>query len=92
MEQEGGTFTTYIDMQFGAASFSDLIRMIIQYGPSSVELLSPKEASIGLQDMQETLNETVSAVHYYVGLVVQLKEAMDKASKTSNDVKRPDNP
>ena len=52
--------------------------MIIQYGPSSVEVLKPDKADFTAQEMQEILNEVTSSVHYYIGLIVQQRQAMSK--------------
>lgn len=79
--QHESNYTTYIDLHFGADSFATVITMIIQYGPSSVEVIEPRNASLGVGEMQASLNEVVSAVHYYIGLVVQLKQAMGKMAQ-----------
>ncbi|RLG21666.1 hypothetical protein DRN74_02065 [Candidatus Micrarchaeota archaeon] len=74
-------FTTFISLQFGCETFADLIRMIIQYGPSSVEILAPQEAELSIREMQEISNDVMSAVHYYITLIVQLKQAMGKMAE-----------
>lgn len=67
-------YSMFINVDFSVPDFSDTIYLIIQYGPSSVELLEPHEVKLELSQAQEVLNEVASAVHYYVSLILNLKQ------------------
>ncbi|MEM0372446.1 MAG: hypothetical protein QXO69_01195 [archaeon] len=86
-EQQGENFTSFISLDCSATSFSDVINLIINYGPSSIELVKPKEVRLSLSEAQEALNEVASAVHYYISLILSLKyaELMQKKTKSQDE-------
>lgn len=80
-QQQGENYTSYIELECYTTDFSDLMTIIINYGPSSVELLEPKEVKLNLTQAQNTLNEVISAVHYYVALILSLKQLQMKSQQ-----------
>jgi hypothetical protein len=73
VSKEKDNYTQFFNTDISVPDFSDLIYLIIQYGPSSVELLEPNDVRLDLSQAQEVLNEVASAVHYYVSFILQLK-------------------
>jgi predicted transcriptional regulator len=71
--KEKDNYTQFFNVDISVPEFSDIVYLIIQYGPSSVELLEPTEVKLNLSEAQEVLNEIASAVHYYVSFILQLK-------------------
>ncbi len=71
--QEKDNYTQFLNVDVSVPEFSDIIYLIVQYGPSCVELLEPTEVKMDLSRAQEVLNEVASAVHYYVSFILQLK-------------------
>jgi DNA-binding MarR family transcriptional regulator len=79
ISKEKDNYTAFLNVDLSVPDFSDLVYLIVQYGPSSVELLEPKEVKLDLSQAQGVLNEVASAVHYYVSLILQFKhKEMDK--------------
>ena len=71
--KEKDNYTQFFNVDISVPEFSDIVYLIVQYGPSSVELLEPTEVKLNLSEAQEVLNEIASAVHYYVSFILQLK-------------------
>jgi len=71
--KEKDNYTQFFNVDVSVPEFSDIVYLIVQYGPSSVELLEPTEVKLNLSEAQEVLNEIASAVHYYVSFILQLK-------------------
>ena len=79
-------FTAFIEIEAWVTEFVDILRLIVNYGPSAVELIYPKEMKFDIGKAQDILNEMSSAVHYYVGMVLQLKhkEFLEKQKNAQN--------
>ena len=76
-------YTAFFDMEMAVPSLRDVTYLIVNYGPSYIELLEPKRVELSLADTQEVLNEMLNAVHYYIGIIAELKrEQIRQASKT----------
>ena len=71
--KEKDNYTQFFNVDVFVPEFRDIVYLIVQYGPSSVELLEPTEVKLDLREAQEVLNEIASAVHYYVSFILQLK-------------------
>ncbi len=71
--KDTNNYTQFFNVDVSVPEFSDIVYLIVQYGPSSVELLEPTEVKLDLCETQEVLNEIASAVHYYVSFILQLK-------------------
>ena len=67
-------YSMFFNIDISVPEFSDVIYLIVQYGPSSVELLQPQEVKLIPSQTQTVLNEVASAVHYYVSLILHLKQ------------------
>jgi len=71
-------YTAFFDIEIETKTFKDVIHMIINYGPSSVELIEPEKLELNLNQSQELLNEISSAVHYYVAFILGLQQELMK--------------
>jgi len=71
VSKEKDSYTAFFNVDLSVPDFSDIIYLIVQYGPSSVELLEPTEVKLSLSEAQTALNEVASAIHYYVSLILQ---------------------
>jgi hypothetical protein len=67
-------YTQFFSVDVSVPDFSDIVYLIVQFGPSSVELLEPDEVRLDLAQVHEVLNEIASAVHYYVSFILHLKQ------------------
>ena len=46
-------------------SFANLIQMIIEYGPSSIEVVSPSKSELPVSDAQDILNNVAGMMHRF---------------------------
>ena len=81
--KQENNFSSYIDVEFYASSLQDVLGVIINFGPSSVEVIEPKETKLSMKETQDVMNEVMSAVHYYISLILSLKykELSEKGKK-----------
>lgn len=77
-EGEGETATTFIETEVTVPKFTDLLYLVVNYGPSSVEVLEPDEINLTVEELQKSLNDLSSAIHYYTGLILQLKKKLNE--------------
>ena len=70
-----GVYNAYIDVTISTDSLYDMVAFIINYGPTSVEVLKPKSTELTTKQMQEIMQQVSSAVYYYTSLIIQLKHA-----------------
>jgi len=71
-------YSMFFDLTVAVASFKDIISLIINYGPSSVELLKPSKVELGAPEAHAVLNDMTSAIHHYVGIIMQLRQELIK--------------
>ena len=85
-DKQESNYSSYIDVEFYATSIHDVLGVIINFGPSCVELIEPKEMTLNMKETQDLMNEVMSAVHYYISLILSLKykELAEKGKKTTN--------
>ncbi len=73
IKEDQGQYHSFIELDFGASSFDSVIRMITNYGPSSIELLEPKgPITLTPKEVHDSFVDMANFTHYYVGLVVNL--------------------
>ena len=46
-------------------NFTDLIQIVIEYGPSSIEVISPPKKEIPISEVQDSLNNVAGMMHRY---------------------------
>lgn len=66
------------EIELISRDFDSLVQIVIEYGPSAVELLEPKKLEIGLGDAQGILNRISQMMHRFAaagfGGIVFLRE------------------
>ena len=70
-----GFYNAYIEVTISADTLFDMIGFIINYGPSSVEVIKPKSIELTAKQLQDIQQQISSAVYYYTTLIIQLKYA-----------------
>jgi len=81
--KNGDVYSTFFDLEAYFSEFRDVVNFIVNYGPSSVELLEPSEFKLNASQAQDLLNLIVSAVHYYITLILdtRFKEYLENLKK-----------
>lgn len=54
-----------VNIKLVAKSFDDLVQMIIEYGPSSVEIIGPPKSQLSVREAQDILNNIAAMMHRY---------------------------
>jgi len=84
-EQVKELFSTFAEIEFLAKSLSRVMEFVIDYMPSSIEIVAPKDLSVGLNDANSVLNDLTSKIHKYEafmkGLAIQNKELQYELEK-----------
>ncbi len=53
------------NVKFVAKSFKDLVQLIIEYGPSAIEIMEPSKSQLPMNDAQDILNNIAGMMHRY---------------------------
>ncbi len=79
-ENEEGeeTTTTFMEVEFSVPRLSNLVYLVSNYGPSSIEVLEPQETEVTIEELQKSLNNLASSIHYYVSLILQLRQKLNQ--------------
>jgi len=72
VEKAPGVFSTFAELEFLANSFSRVMEFVIDYMPSSIEIVAPTDMSIKLNEANSTLNDLVARVYKYETLLKAL--------------------
>jgi len=54
-----------VNVNFVSKSFHDLVQVIIEYGPSAVEILGPSKKEMQINEAQDVLNNIAGMMHRY---------------------------
>lgn len=54
-----------INIKFVAKNFSELVQIILEYGPSAIEILSPQKKEMQISEAQDILNNVAGMMHRY---------------------------
>lgn len=73
------TYSAFIETEVSTPKLSDIVYLIVNYGPSSVEVLEPESTEVKIDELQKSLNNMASGIHYYIGLILQLKQKLNEA-------------
>ena len=68
-------FSSFIEIEFIVPNFSELIGFIIDFHPSSVEIIEPEEIKESAQSLTFVLNDFISKIHR---MDIQIKTLMAK--------------
>ncbi len=56
-------FSTFLEIEFIVPSMSELIGFVIDYHPSSVEIIEPEEIKESSQELTFVINDLISKIH-----------------------------
>jgi DNA-binding MarR family transcriptional regulator len=93
-QQTEELWSSYFNTIIGTMYFKDIISIIINYGPSSIEMLEPDRLNLSLQETHDSLTELSSAVHYYISFILGLQQKLmelkhELQEKTSSEKEQP---
>lgn len=54
-----------VNIKFVIKSFKDLVQLVIEYGPSAIEVLEPSKSQLQIGDAQDILNNVAGMMHRY---------------------------
>lgn len=54
-----------VNIKLISKNFSDLIQVIIEYGPSSIEILAPPKTELVISEAQDILNNVAGMMHRF---------------------------
>jgi hypothetical protein len=86
VEKDGDYWSTLFEADVSAKSFEDMMYAVLNYGPSSLELLSPREFSLSQEEAQGILMDVATSVHAYAQVVARMQEEMKEIRKRAKDV------
>ncbi|MBI4043624.1 MAG: hypothetical protein HY393_02345 [Candidatus Diapherotrites archaeon] len=67
--QEGEYYSTYLDANVSVKDFRALMRLMLFYGPTSVEVVKPNKVEFSLDELQEGLVDLTEMIHAYVDYI-----------------------
>lgn len=76
--KEKKTSSQFLEVEMSTPKLSDIIYLVMNYGPSSVELLEPDTTELKMEELQTILNDVASGVHYYVSIILQQQQAVNR--------------
>ena len=83
-EDEEKSASTFIETKVTVPEFTDVLYLVMNYGPSSVEVLEPEKMELTMNELQGALNDLASAVQYYTGLVIQLRKKLTETQRNKS--------
>ncbi len=69
IEENEGQFTSFLEVNMSVKNFSALVRFMIFYGPTAVEVLKPETIEFSAQDLQEGLVDIADMVNKYAAFI-----------------------
>lgn len=85
--KEKGYYTSFVDLEIVIKDLASLQEFIFAYMPSSVEILSPSELNMSLNDLNMILNNMAARLHSYDEFTKKLKIANILMSKKLKQLK-----
>jgi len=92
IENSQGLFTCFSEIDFETQSFARLSEIILDFMPSSVEVVNPSEIKINLQETTNLLNNISGRMHKYDEIaklahfrIRQLEAQLQETQKTLMD-------
>ncbi len=66
IEKQEDYYSVLFEVEFSAKNFEDVCYAVLNYGPSSVELIEPEEYTIDMTEAQGTLNDVATIMQAYM--------------------------
>ena len=54
-----------VNVKFVAKNFGEIVQIVVQYGPSAVEILGPSKSQMSISEAQDILNNIAGMMHRY---------------------------
>ena len=70
IEKVGERYSTFLEVNLSVRDFRALVRLMFFYGPTSVEVIKPKEIKFTLDDFQNGLVDMSEMVHGYAEYIM----------------------
>ncbi|MFH0890074.1 MAG: hypothetical protein V1836_02945 [Candidatus Aenigmatarchaeota archaeon] len=58
-------YSTILELEILAKNYGSLVRFVMNYGPSAIEILEPKSIDIELGEAQNVLSEIANMIHRF---------------------------
>ena len=81
LDEQEQVYSQHIDTEFWTESFENVIKLVINYGPTIVEVLEPQQTELNLAETQSALNELASGIHYYSDWILKYELALQELTK-----------
>ncbi len=78
LENEG-VYTSMFEAEVVAKSFEDLVYLVINYGPSSIELIEPGKFELKASEAQGILVDVANMIHAYTQVIADYQKRLAKA-------------
>lgn len=88
-DEEGGTYSGYIEAKLSFEAFEPLMHFMFHYGPSVVEVIGPEKVVVDMADLHRALLEAATMINGYVHYITRLmtkKELEDFNKKLVKDL------
>jgi len=72
--------SSFLDVNFSVKTFSSLVRFMIFFGPTSVEVIKPEKAVFAAQDLQDGLVDLADMVQGYTEYITRLMNRQELES------------
>ena len=73
-------YSSFLDVNFSVKSFSALVRFMIFFGPTSVEVIKPDKITFSAQDLQDGLIDLSDMVQGYTEYITKLMNRQELES------------
>lgn len=78
-------YLCFADVEIECPNFGTLLQIVMDYMPSSVEVVEPSEININCKDSTDMLNYLVTKLHSYDAIVRELDIRLKSATKIMTD-------
>jgi len=78
VKNNGVVHASLFEADISAKAFEDLLYVVLNYGPSSIEMTAPNKFELSTRDGMNLLMDVANTLHAYVGLIIQVKMAADE--------------
>jgi hypothetical protein len=94
-EEAKEVFSTFAELEFLAENLSKVLEFVVDYTPSSIEIVAPKDLALNINDANNVLNDIAEKIHryesYVKGLAAQnmmLKEVFNRMAKEREEAEK----
>jgi hypothetical protein len=81
MDVGEGVFSSNFECDVSTRAFEDIMYFVLHYGPTSIELVAPKEFQMRMDEAQGIIMDVATTIHSYISIIAQLKVAMQESNE-----------